>query len=39
MEKEMDEFLEKLKNAGMEINEEMAKIIQEERARIPEAAR
>ncbi|KAG0541658.1 hypothetical protein BDA96_02G036000 [Sorghum bicolor] len=38
MEKEMDEFLEKLKNAGMEINEEMAKIIQEERARIPEAA-
>jgi hypothetical protein len=30
MEKEVDQFLEKLKNAGMEINEEMARIIEEE---------
>ena len=39
MEKEVDQFLAKLKNAGMEINEEIAKIIEEERARIPQAAR
>jgi hypothetical protein len=39
MEKEVDQFLEKLKNAGMEINEEMARIIEEERAWIPQAAR
>jgi hypothetical protein len=39
MEKEVDQFLDKLKNAGMEINEEMARIIEEERTRIPQAAR
>jgi hypothetical protein len=38
MEMEVDQFVEKLKNAGMEINEKTARIIEEDRARIPQAA-